>query len=154
MKNFVFTLILGVLLVAMSTAQAADKHNHDSGHGSDHHGSNSHDDMSNGKDAMFLEKKEVDGYVVSFHIMKAKPGKEMGGSHDVMIQIKKDNKILMDLELNTKVFYPDRTSDVKEVMKMGDWYMAGYDMGNAGEHQVMVLFKTKDGKKHLTGIYY
>lgn len=45
-------------------------------------------------------------------------------------------------------------SEVKQAMKMGGWYMAGYDLGHAGEHQVMVLFKTADGAKHKGGIYY
>jgi len=37
---------------------------------------------------------------------------------------------------------------------MGDWYMAGYDLGHAGAHKVMVLFKTEDGQKHFGGITY
>ena len=40
------------------------------------------------------------------------------------------------------------------MMKMGDWYMAGYNLGHAGNHQVMVLFKTSDGKKHFGGVLY
>ena len=39
-------------------------------------------------------------------------------------------------------------------MKMGDWLMAGYGLGHKGKHQMMVLFKTKDGKKYKGGVYY
>ena len=37
---------------------------------------------------------------------------------------------------------------------MGDWYMTGYDLGEKGKHQLIVLFKTSDGKKHKGGVYY
>ena len=40
------------------------------------------------------------------------------------------------------------------MMKMGDWYMAGYDLGHNGQHQLMALFKTADGVKHFGGVYY
>jgi len=39
-------------------------------------------------------------------------------------------------------------------MKMGDWYMNGYDLQKNGKHQMMILFKTPDGKKHQGGVFY
>jgi hypothetical protein len=39
-------------------------------------------------------------------------------------------------------------------LKKGDWYMNGYDLGESGEHQLIILFKTPDGKKHHGGVYY
>lgn len=161
-----FTAALVGAFVFGATVQASS--NHDGGHGGDHHDSASmHADNHNGnmsgnmnesmghkKDGMFLKKKEIDGYSVSFHIMKAKPGKEIGGSHDFMIKVEKDNKALTNVAINTKVVHPDGSSESKRVMKMGDWYMAGYDLGHKGKHQMMILFKTKDGQKHKGGIYY
>jgi len=32
--------------------------------------------------------------------------------------------------------------------------MVGYDLGNEGNRQMMILFKTADGKKHKDGAYY
>jgi hypothetical protein len=39
-------------------------------------------------------------------------------------------------------------------MEIGDWLIAGYDLGHEGKHQLMILFKTADGKKHKGGVYY
>ncbi|NOZ51999.1 MAG: hypothetical protein GXP08_02470 [Gammaproteobacteria bacterium] len=128
------------------------KHEHGSEHGhGDHKG---HDHHGSAMNKMFLIKKEIDGYEVSFHVMKAKPGKEMGGSHDFMVKIEKDGKVLTDVVMNTKVKHPNGSSETKKAKQMGDWLMAGYDLGHNGKHQLMILFKTADGKKHKGGVYY
>ncbi len=129
-------------------------HDHDSdkGHkGHDHKGHDNHKSMMND---MFLLKKKIDGYDVSFHVMKAKPGKEMGGTHDFMIKVEKNGKVVTDIVMNTKVKHPNGKAETKKAMKMGDWLMAGYDLGHKGKHQLMILFKTADGKKHKGGVYY
>ena len=113
-----------------------------------------HDGHGSAMGEMFLVKKQIDGYDVSFHVMKAKPGKEMGGSHDFMIKVEKDGKALNNIVMNTKVKHPNGQSESKKTMKMGDWLMAGYDLGHEGKHQMMILFKTADGKKHKGGVYY
>ncbi len=125
---------------------------HDAKQGHDEH--KSHAGHESDMDKMFLVKKAVDGYNVSFHVMKAKPGKEMGGSHNFMIKIEKDGKALTNVTMNTKVKHPNGSSETKKAMKMGEWMMAGYDLGHKGKHKMMILFKTADGKKHRAGIYY
>jgi len=104
--------------------------------------------------AMFSVKKEVDGYTVSFHVMPAKTGMEHGGSHNLMVKVESNGAVLTDIMVNSKVFYADKSSDSKMLMKMGDWYMAGYELGQEGQHGIMVLFKTADGQKHKTSVYY
>ena len=136
------------LLATTSLVFAVNDHNHG------HNDSAKHDNHNSGMSGMFLKKEEIDGYIVSFHVMKAKPGKEMGGPHDFMIKVEKDGKTLKDVVMNTKVKHPDGNAESKKTMKMGDWLMAGYDLGHAGKHQMMVLFKTADGKKHKGGVYY
>ena len=106
------------------------------------------------KPGAFLEQKDIDGYMVSFHVMTAKPGKEMGGTHDFMVKVEQDGKSVDVLAANSKVKYPDGKEESKMMMKMGDWYMAGYDLGHEGDNQLMVLFKTADGKKHFGGVHY
>ena len=70
-----------------------------------------HDNTSKDKmPDMFLVKKEIDGYAVSFHAMKAKPGKEMGGSHDFMIKVEKDGAAVTGLTANSKVVHPNGKS--------------------------------------------
>lgn len=136
------------MLVLVSPLQASGDHN--DGH------SHAHDEpvSSTQKNGMFLKKKDIDGYSVSFHIMKARPGKEMGGSHDFMVKVEKGGRALTDITMNTKVVHPNGQSETKKTMRMGDWMMAGYDLGHPGKHQMMILFKTVDGKKHKGGVFY
>ena len=103
---------------------------------------------------MFLKKKVIDGYEVSFHIMKAPEGMAHGGTHHLMVKVEHDGAIVGLQAVNSKIVHPNGKSESKMMMKMGDWYMAGYDLGHEGAHQVMVLFKTKDGKKHFGGVKY
>ncbi len=107
---------------------------------------------------MFMVKKDIDGYTVTFHAMKPKAGMDMGmhgkGSHHFMVKVEKDGKPLTDIVVNSKVEHPNHKSESKMMMKMGDWYMAAYDLGHPGDHKLMVLFKTKDGKKHFGGVHY
>ncbi len=142
--NIMAWVFIGIL-VLVSAAHAAGEHKdaHTSGH-----------DNSTAQSGMFLQKMTVDGYDVSFHIMKAKEGKEMGGSHDLMLKVELGGKALTDIVMNTKVVLPNGKAESKKAMKMGDWLMAGYDLGHPGKHQVMILFKTADGKKHKGGVYY
>ncbi len=136
-----------------------DMHGSDKGHGDhaghgDHKGHGEHKDHGSAMGKMFLVERDIDGYKVSFHVMKAKPGKEMGGSHDFMVKVEKDGKALNSITMNTKVVHPNGKSETKKAMKMGDWMMAGYDLDHDGKHQLMILFKTADGKKHQGGVHY
>ena len=146
-----------VMLMTSNPLYAGGSHSHGHDNSDGHHADTSnmsHDSHGSGMDGMFLVKKNIDGYDVSFHVMKAKPGKEMGGSHDFMIKVEKDGKALTNIPMNTKVVHPNGESETKKTMVMGDWLMAGYDLGHPGKHQMMILFKTADGKKHKGGVYY
>ncbi len=151
------------LLVMASTAAASGSHGHDHDNNSRSHESTEGHDDSHGDEKhehskqmgdMFMVEKEVDGYMVSFMVMPAKPGKNMGGSHDFMVKIKRDGQILNNVVMKTKVKHPNGQSETKKAMVMGDWLVAGYDLGHKGKHQLMILFKTADGEKHKAGIYY
>lgn len=171
-KPIISTLAISLLFaVSMSSAIASGdghSHGHDSGHEEKGHGS-SHDghdmdhndghahgnkNMGMSMAGMFLKKKQIDGYTVSFHVMKAKDGMRHGGSHNFMIKVEKNGKALSNIKVNSKVVHPNKKSESKMLMKMGDWYMAGYDLGHKGRHQLMILFKTPDGKKHSGGVYF
>jgi len=111
--------------------------------------------MKDTMNGMLLIRKDIDGYQTSFHIMKAPEGMEKhGGTYHFMFKAEKDGKALTNMLVNSKVTHPDGQSESKMMMKMGDWYMAGYDFSHQGEHQVMVLFKTADGIKHFGGVDY
>jgi hypothetical protein len=102
----------------------------------------------------FMVRKGIDGYTVSFHVMQPPEGMQKGGSHHFMVKVEKDGKVLTDIVVNSKAAHPNGESESKMMMKMGDWYMAGYDLGHKGQHQLMVLFKTADGAKPFGGVYY
>jgi hypothetical protein len=121
----------------------------------DGHAAMNHDQMSHSSESkMFLEKRDIDGYTVSFHVMKAADGMQHGGSHNLMIKVEQNEAVVTELKANSKVIYPDGKDESKALMKMGDWYMVGYDLKDRGKHQLMVLFKTADGKKHFGGVHY
>jgi len=99
-----------------------------------------------------MKKTQVDGYTVTFRIMKAKQGMAQGGTHHLMIKVEKNGAVITDLAANSKASHPNDQSESKMMMKMGDWYMAAYDLGHQGPHELTVLFKTADGVKHFTEI--
>lgn len=125
-------------------------------HGSMSHGSMSNQSMDSGmaQSEMFLEKKDIDGYTVSFHVMPAQEGMGHGGSYNLMIKVEQQGVVVSGYQANSKVVYPDGTEESKPLMAMGDWQMVGYDLKANGQHQLMVLFKTADGKKHFGGVHY
>jgi len=147
-------------ILISSTVMSGDGHDH--GHKdhnsqksmSDHSGHDMSDSMNHSKSKMFLKKKKIDGYDVSFHVMKANDGMRHGGSHNFMVKVEKNGKTLKDVVINSKVIYPNKKAESKMLMKMGDWFMNGYDLDDKGKHQLMVLFKTNEGTKHKGGVYF
>jgi len=139
-----------------SSAGSHSEHNSlgSQGDHSKHNADHGNHTMAPVADGMFLRKKNIDGYTVSFHVMEANDGMRHGGSHNFMIKVEKDGKVLNDAVINSKVVYPNKKAESKMLMKMGDWYMNGYDLATKGKYQMMVLFKTRDGKKHKGGVYY
>jgi len=142
----------GMVFVAAAQPALAHEHGHMDG---DMHSMGMQ--MDGGMEHMkgaFMTEKDIDGYTVSFRIMKAPQGKDQGGNHHVMIKVMQKGKTVSDLMVNSKVMHPNGTSESKMMMRMGDWYMAAYDLDHPGPHQLMLLFKTSDGKKHFGGVSY
>jgi len=146
-KVIIFTISL---ILIFSTQSFAENHSDDQQEKGDHMaGMNAQQD-----EGLFLEKKVIDGYTVSFHLMKVDPEKEHGGSYNFMVKIEDQGKALEDVVVNSKVIAPDGKSESKYLNKMGDWYMNGYSLGEKGKYQLIILFKTADGEKHNGGVYY
>lgn len=151
MKLVKFSSLIAAGLLVCGVASAADDHaGNNMSHGDEH---NTHSGM-NKMSGMFLEKRDIDGYTVSFHVMPKNEAMDMGGTHNLMVKVEKGGHMVDGLKINSKVVHPNDKSQTKALMKMGDWYMAGYDLGHAGRHQLMVLFKTADGEKHRGGVFY
>ncbi len=148
-------------LVIASTVQAGQTGHEDMNHDSMNHDGMNQDAMNHqgmtqrqSSAPMFLEKRDINGYNVSFHVMPAAQGMNHGGTHNLMVKIEQGTNVVTELQANSKVVYPDGKEESKPLMKMGDWYMAGYDLKETGKTQLMVLFKTADGKKHFGGVHY
>ncbi len=164
------TLLFALLLIFTTSAIAvAGEHDHMRGHddmaGMKHDDHGKSDNEHSGHGAMsgdstaFLVTSEIDGYAVTFHVMNATamPGAEkMGrhGAHHLMVKVERDGKVVSGLVANSKVVYPNGKEESKPLMAMGDWLMAAYDLGRVEKHQLMLLFKTTDGKKHFGGVHY
>jgi len=76
--------------------------------------------MQGMKEGSFLKKEVIDGYDVSFHVMKAPEGMEHGGTHHLMIKVEQNNTIIALQAVNSKVTHPNKQSESKMMMKMGD----------------------------------
>lgn len=150
-----FSIVLTALLVlGAQSALAIEGMDHSKmNHESMNHESMNHETMHTDNQP-FLKTTAVDGYIVRFNIMQAAGEMNHGGSHNLMLQIEKDGHVLDDVLINSKVFSPNATSASKMLMLMDGWYMAGYDMAQAGRYGIMVLFKTSDGTKHQASVYY
>jgi len=176
-------VLMGVLAMTVAQATWAMEHNHQhmqeaaeqhAGHdkmdmngdmngdmtsGDEMKGMSGHEHMmhetseADTKDEPYMVTKEVDGYTVTFHVMLA-GGMYHGGDYNLMIKVERDGKDTELSAINSKVFFPDGTSDSKMLMKMGGWYMNGYDLQGEERHGLMVLFKTADGEKHKASAYY
>lgn len=153
-QKFLVSVLFAGLLTVYPLYAAEDHHDH--GKMSDHSmgSSMNHDNHGSGMKDMFLVKKNIDGYDVSFHVMDAQKGMEHGGSQNLMVKIEQNGKMLKDVSINSKVVSPNGEAKSKMLMRMGSWYINGYDLDQEGQYQVMVLFKTADGKKHKGGVYY
>ncbi len=157
MKQVILIMTALMLMTTALTALASD-HAMSTHRDATHIYGDLHSEMQNNHaddiSAMFLVKRNIDGYDVSFHVMKPTEGMQHGGDHNFMVRIEKDGKALSDLMVNSKVGHKNGKSESKMMMRMGVWYMAGYDLAHAGKHQLMVLFKTSDGQKHFGGVIY
>ncbi|MDH5509756.1 MAG: hypothetical protein OEZ32_05300 [Nitrospinota bacterium] len=164
--NLLKTLCAALLMMAstwvaptwVAPAFAADEeHMHGDMHGGRHAETGmgkSMDSENKGMPGMFMSTKDIDGYTVTFHVMKASAGTKNDGSHHLMIKVEQGGSAVPGLIANSKVIHPDGKEESRKLMQMGDWTMAGYDLGHEGKYQLMVLFKTSEGKKHFGGVFF
>lgn len=169
MKKLILTSILITLFISGTQLAIADIEGHKHGPHKNsheklgHHKHNIHrhsepDEMhkhsSSEVAGMFLTHEMIDGYKVTFHAMSARKKMDHGKSHNFMVKVERDDKPIDVVAVNSKVKHPNGQTESEMMMKMGDWYMAGYDLGHPGQHQLMVLFKTNDGEKHFGGVFF
>lgn len=98
--------------------------------------------------------KIVDGFEISMKVADVKDSISDGGSHNILIKIKRDDKIQRGVVVNANVLFPDKSQKSKSFMELGDWYLAGYDLGSNAKHEIMLTFKSTDGDKHNVQFVY
>ena len=144
------TLIISAILIGSSQLQGTENTAHQ-----EQNGQMENMNMNTQQEGeIFLEKRVIDGYDVQFHIMKVSPDLKLEGSHNFLVKIENKDEILGDVTINSKIIYPSDKSESKFLTKMGDWYMKDFTLDEEGKYQLIILFKTADGKKHKGGVYY
>lgn len=101
-----------------------------------------------------IQRKIVDGYDVKVKVADSKNGVFDGGSHNLLVNIKRNDRVQSDLSVIARVAYPNDEVTSKTMMALGDWYLAGYDLEQAGKYEVQVVFRSRDGKSHSIDIQY
>jgi len=112
--------------------------------------------MEHKKDFFVAHKGISGGYEMIFHVMPAPEG--LGYSrvnYHLMVSVQKEGKPITNLTLNSTVKHPDDSVEPKApMMRMGDWYMALYNLSHEkGQHWLAVSFE-QAGKTYSSGVYY
>ncbi|MDQ6992414.1 MAG: hypothetical protein Q9M31_02995 [Mariprofundus sp.] len=101
-----------------------------------------------------FEKRIVDGYTLSFHIMKAEPGHHIGGPDNLMVRVEKGGEAMINLVLHSMVKHPDGRTIHDKMRKVGNWYLVGDGFEQVGQYQLRVQFETPDGAEHVAQLAY
>jgi len=96
----------------------------------------------------------IDDYEVSVKVVDVKESVPDGGSHNILVNIIRDDRIQRSAVVIVDILFPDNTRKSKELMNLGDWYLAGYDLGQTGKHQLKISFKNKNGSGHSADLVY
>jgi len=102
-----------------------------------------------------VRKGIEDDYTVIFHVMRAPEGMRHSKEHyHLMVLVEKDGRPVSGLEMKSIVSHPNRTLETRPMLKMGDWYMALYDLNHEqGRHHISVHFSVA-GKAYSADAYY
>ncbi len=138
----ILTLAIAVILMGQTPALAE--------HATDQHGR-----VMKHEEGFIAKKGIRDDYTVIFHIMRSPEGMRYSkDQYHLMVVVEKNHKPVTGLQMISKVRHPDGTTEQKPMMRMGEWYMALYNLSHEqGRHWITVQFNIS-GKKYSAGIYY
>jgi len=148
MKKYIALMVL-LLLSACSTWSNMNQPESESS-------TDANQTMDHKKDYFVASEGVRDGYVFIFHVMPAPEGKGFSRTnYHLMVSIEKDGKPQTHLRLFSTVKHPDGTIETKvPMMKMGNWYMALYNLSHdKGRHWITASFE-QDGQTYSSGVYY
>ena len=109
------------------------------------------------KKHFFVAHKGIeDDYEIIFHVMPAPEGNGFSRvQYHLMVSVQKDGSPVTGLILKSSVKHPDGSVEpAAPMMRMGNWYMALYNLSHEkGQHWLTVSFE-KSGKTYSSGVYY
>lgn len=101
-----------------------------------------------------VHEKKLDDFNLRFKVVDVAESVPDGGSHNLLLNIKRDGRTLHHLSVNSVVEKNRGERKSKSMMKLGDWYLAGYDFMPSDEYTITVSFKSPDGRHHSSTINY
>jgi len=101
-----------------------------------------------------IQKKIIADFDFRLKIVDVKDSVADGGSHNLLVNIKRNGRAQHNLSVTAKVVYLNGLKKSKTMMELGDWYLAGYDLGKEDKYLITILFKSADGVNHSSSINY
>jgi len=101
-----------------------------------------------------IQEKFVNDFVLRFKVVDVKDSVPDGGSHNLLLNIKRDGRTQYKFSVKSTVDEMSGKRKSKTMMMLGDWYLAGYDFHQSEEYSITVSFNSPDGKIHNSTINY
>ncbi len=101
-----------------------------------------------------IQKKIIGDLDFKLKVVDAKDSVADGGSHNLLVNIKRNGRAQHNLSVIAKVAHLNGATKSKTMMELGDWYLAGYDLGVEDNYFITILFKSADGADHSSSITY
>lgn len=101
-----------------------------------------------------IQEKNVGGFELRFKVVDVKDSVPDGGSHNLLVNIKRDGRTQYKLSVTSSVNKTDGSEKSKSMMILGDWYLAGYDLPHNEEYGITVSFDSLNGENHSSTINY
>ncbi len=101
-----------------------------------------------------IHQASVGGFDLTLKLVDAKESVFDGGSHNLLVNIKRDGRPQNDLSVTAGVAYLEGEVESKSMMELGDWYFAGYDLGPEKACAIEISFRAADGTLHSSAFNY
>jgi len=101
-----------------------------------------------------VQKEIINGFELSVKVADVEDSIPDGGSHNLLVNIKRDGSAHRNLSVTANVVQPSGVEKSKTMMELGDWYMAGFDLGDENKYRITISFESVDGVIHSSEINY
>ena len=98
--------------------------------------------------------KAIEDYHLRVKVISVNKSLPDGGSHNLLVNIKHQERVQYGLAVTTKVVSGNGHKKTKPMLELGDWYLGGFDLETTDKHQITVMFKTAEGKIYSSEIAY